>query len=281
MLLPGRHQRYCRRLAMSESIIRAPIFAGGVPRSGLHLLRAVFGQHPDIASGPDAWIVSMLLARRNIGAQLGELLAQSFAVTPSLADAAFARAISDLLRGRLAREGKPHLLEKSALNILVFPELARLFPDAKFIHLVRDGRDVVASLRRAAWKDPATGEILPHCREPEAGVRYWAQLVQVGLAAETAPELRGRVMRLRYEDLVRGPRETIEDVCSFLGLPFADQCLRPHIADAAGLETAGLSRLNMPLDLVSIGRGRQDLSPRIYDEISAFAAPVFRVLGYL
>ncbi len=111
-------------------------------------------------------------------------------------------------------------------------------PSTRFVHVVRDGRDVAASLRRVDWwpneriwwlgRTPADWERDGH--DPwELAARHWVQEVS---AVRTA--LRGlderQVLVLRYEDLVRDPRTVLEQVRDFAGLP-ADQSWSREVAE--------------------------------------------------
>jgi hypothetical protein len=91
--------------------------------------------------------------------------------------------------------------------------LAQHFPDARFLHLVRDGRAVALSLRERDWGQKG---IL-------AAAKYWQERVAIGLALEMAfgP---GRVRRVQYEAVLDHPREQLEGLARFLDVPF-DQAM--------------------------------------------------------
>jgi hypothetical protein len=87
--------------------------------------------------------------------------------------------------------------------------LTRHFPDCKFIHMVRDGRAVAASVLPLPW-GPCTAE-------DAAG--WWVRRIAVGLAAEQHFGERGQILRVYYHDLVQRPVETINRILDFLELP--------------------------------------------------------------
>ena len=95
--------------------------------------------------------------------------------------------------------------------------LAGLFPDARFIHLVRDPRAVAASLRSSA----------AHRSHALAAARRWRLDTGFGLAMEGM--LGSRALRVHYEDLVRKPEPTVRQVCAFLDLAFDAKMLRPAV----------------------------------------------------
>lgn len=91
--------------------------------------------------------------------------------------------------------------------------LLQIFPEAKFVHLVRDPRAVATSVLPLDW-GPYNAD--------EAAL-FWAQKLSYGLALEQSyPE---RVMRVYYEDIVRTPEETIRRVCAHCGIEFSSAML--------------------------------------------------------
>ncbi len=98
--------------------------------------------------------------------------------------------------------------------------MARLFPEAVFIHLIRDGRDVASSFLELGWAD----------RIEEAAL-HWRLRVRRGRRAGRALPA-GRYHELRYEDLVADPAPQLRDLCAAIGLPFSPAMLDP--SDRAG-----------------------------------------------
>lgn len=265
---------------MNEARLDRPVFLGGAPRSGLTLLRALLDGHPHLSAGPDAWIVSMALAQRDISRTLGRLLEEEFFLEAAALRRAFAAVIGTILSGRATAAGKVRTVEKTPLNVLVFADLASLFPNAKFVHVVRDGRDVVASLLERAWKDPRTGRLLPQCADPAGAGRYWSRLASEGLSAERA--LTDRVMRLSYEDLVRDPKPTLRRLTDFLEEPYTEEMLNfpSHALALVGMEQDSADGLRKPLHAGQVGRWRRDLDMDAQTALSAAAGAALRELGY-
>jgi hypothetical protein len=112
------------------------------------------------------------------------------------------------------RQNKPRYGDKTPTYCEHLPAIRSLLPEARFLHIIRDGRDVALSLR-GRWFAP--GQDIPTL----AG--YWSRLV--GCAREAglgSPSYR----EVRYEDLVTDPRPVLESICSFLGLVFHPAMLR-------------------------------------------------------
>lgn len=90
--------------------------------------------------------------------------------------------------------------------------LAELFPEAKFIHIVRDGRAVASSLMALPWKFHNARKVSD----------YWVKKVGQGLAAEShfGPD---RCVRVKYEDLVAEPEGVLQKLSAFAGLDYQPQ----------------------------------------------------------
>lgn len=128
----------------------------------------------------------------------------------------------DALFGEHARlDGKTRWINKTPAYVRMLPVLRQVYPDMKFLHCVRDGRDVAASIVTRPF-GPA--------RVDEAA-RWWAGSVQAGIQFERAhPE---HVRSVRYEDLLTDPVATLEPVLEWLGEAGAASMLRAH---AIGLD---------------------------------------------
>ena len=111
-----------------------------------------------------------------------------------------------------AAKGKRRWGEKSPMNVLHMTRLAEVFPDARFIHIIRDGRDAAQSFERRF------GFV------PEETVYRWREVLQVGQQQGRALGA-GRYMEVRYEDLTAEPASWMRAICEFLGLPFDEAVL--------------------------------------------------------
>lgn len=259
----------------------ALIFLGGCPRSGLTLSRAIIDAHPDVLCGSDALFTpGFALQYRSFSAVLGGLHEQTFGLAPRDVAAIFARCMTRIITPRAAALGKRVVAEKTALNVLAFRELAEILPQARFVHVVRDGRDVAASLLARDWRNPATGERLAHTSDPNAAAQYWGGLAARGLAAEEALAQSGRILRLRYEDLVLRPKRTLKGLFAFLGVGWSDAVWAFHerALPLEGLERESADRLARPLDAASVGRWRAAPEARV--AVETHAADALRALGY-
>lgn len=117
----------------------------------------------------------------------------------------------DLLWPVAAEEGKPAMIEMSCFTIAEAPTLQRLFPDAKFIHTVRDGRDAGSSKVSKRQKRS-------HPRDGSEGIRWWeGRLRRIESGIRQLPE--GAVLTISLDELVAGNREPVYDeVLAYLGI---------------------------------------------------------------
>ena len=132
-------------------------------------------------------------------------------------------------------------VETTPHTLLHMNMMGRLFPRGRFIHVVRDGRDVVSSLLQRDWMDPATGEKVWCCKDPESAANYWTHVVDaIRTQAET---VEGRYLEVRYEELVSHPEAVIRQVLAFLGEPW----------DPSVLSDIQVESEAAPVDLDSVG----------------------------
>jgi hypothetical protein len=116
-----------------------------------------------------------------------------------------------------AGQGKRRYAEKTPVNVVHMPTLARVFPEARFIHLIRDGRDVALSYLDADFGVNSVAE----------SAIYWQRFVKIGRrdGRRLGPE---RYREIRYEDLVEDPESSLRSLCDFVALPFDRGMLSYH-----------------------------------------------------
>lgn len=219
---------------MTDHPLRQQVFIGGCSRSGTTLLGAMLGAHQDAICTPESHFkVDVLRAaaadggldmaaaleavRRHWRFKIWETPLAETAVPPlngSFAD------LMGCIVGQYARlQGKPEAtiwVDHTPENISYAHTLISQFPQAKLIHIVRDGRAVAASIMPLDWGPNSIVK----------AARWWMRMVSFGLAAESAlgPE---RVMRIRYEALLADPEAVLRPLCRFLGIEYQPQITLP------------------------------------------------------
>jgi hypothetical protein len=136
----------------------------------------------------------------------------------------------------LSRSGGRRWVEQTPSYSTVATALASMFPQAQFLHIIRDGRQVADSMRRM-WGWSVT-----------RAAREWREHVECVVRLERSQP--GRVHRLHYEGLVSAPAEALERVFDFLGLSTSDAAARfvrqPPINVSPGTEREGHADKLMP-----------------------------------
>ncbi|MCX5418163.1 sulfotransferase [Streptomyces sp. NBC_00078] len=149
---------------------------------------------------------------------------------------------------------------------------ASVWPQAHFIHIIRDGRDLAASHLKTV---PDWGY-----RTVAEAAHGWLEVVTRPRAA--APE--GRYLEVRYEDLVTRPRETAERMLDHLGLPWDEAVLRHAEHEHALFERPwghpAAEAAGRPLYTGRNGRYLKDLTPAEIKEFERIAGSELRRLGY-
>lgn len=124
-------------------------------------------------------------------------------------------------RGRRALgEPKQRWVDATPENSHYIYGLALLFPNARFIHILRNPHDVAKSLMHFSRVG------LGKNYRKDSAYRTWLRLTRAAVNAEQALG-RGRMIRVNYEDLISAPESTFRAVLSFLGEPYNDNCTKP------------------------------------------------------
>jgi hypothetical protein len=148
-----------------------------------------------------------------------------------------------LFAGRVLVSGlKPHhryLVEKTPGHVERMPVIAAAFPEARFIHVIRDGRDVCVSTRAAQRTWARSWRRLPGRLELGRIAVSWARLVRAGRAGSAA--LPGRVLEVRYEELRRDPRAGYRCMLDFASIPYDDELIE-QIHTSVDFDTTGRAK---------------------------------------
>ena len=261
-------------------------------RSGTTLLRAILDTHPALAiPGESHFAVSFAIRRgryerrdrfdvevfvrdliRHWGFRRWEIpeerVRAAFTAAPP---EDLAEAVRLAFRLYAVSRGKQRYGDKTPGFILHIDLLADLFPEARFVHLIRDGRDVALS-----YLDTDFG-----VNTLTDAAIYWDRFVRAGRAAgrKLGP---ARYMEVRYEDLVGDVEGTVRSVCEHIELPFDPAMLSYH-ERVEGLDALSHSEHHRNISLPPT-RGLRDwrnqMVPREVALFEALAGDLISELGY-
>jgi hypothetical protein len=226
-------------------------FIGGAPKSGTTWLQLLLDAHPAVSCTgeghfPDRLLPMLQRALREYNAaihfknrEVFQGVANQALFGPPHASFLAVAAISLALLQPAKSAAASVVGDKTPDNVLHFRLLAELFPTARFIHIVRDGRDCLVS----AWfhnlrvNAKALHQLYPTLDVFAAYFApVWAENVAAG--ARFAAEQPDRCVALRYEDLSRDPLPLLDALCGFLGVDRDPDLLR------ACCEAAAFTRLS-------------------------------------
>ena len=213
----------------------APFFLTGVGRSGTTLLRLMLHHHPRLAIPYESHFISNYQRRigeygnldqeENLHRLIGDILREpqlqmwdhqfDLQRTARRTQARTLRGVIEAIYVEYAEaHGKQRWGDKSDY-LDEIPYLHQIFPEAKFIHVIRDGRDVALSVIALPWGPNDVME----------AASWWSDYVWVArrMGAILGPE---RYTEVRFEDLLRNPAQELQRLCEFLGETYAPEMLR-------------------------------------------------------
>lgn len=222
---------------MAQASSDGPIIVLGCPRSGTTLLQVMLHSHPRIAIPPEnrfvlptyfsrlefgdleepanrralaEFIVQKGSKFKDFGLDRSETIAEIVAGPPTVGSA-----LASLFRGYAARFDRPRWGDKRPMYHSYIDVVLRLFPGAQIVHVVRDPRDCVASLKKMSWWK----------RDSHYAVSSWARSIEN--TEDASRRWPGAVTRIDYERLVTDPEAELKKLCAFLGEDYDDAMAEP------------------------------------------------------
>jgi len=194
-----------------------PFFIIGAPRSGTTMLMMALNRHSQIVVPPETHFFTLLLRSHRGQLRHWNWIEQDLnirvnppthRIRPGLeAREHFWRLATAYLQ-QIGKEGVSHFGDKTPDHQLRIPGILRTFPEARFVLIYRDGRDVALSLSKVPW--------MP--KNLDAGFLLWLHYYRIQRRLlQQEPQ---RVICVRYEDLVRYPEQELSMVLDFVGLPY-------------------------------------------------------------
>jgi hypothetical protein len=272
------------------------LFVVGVARSGTTLLQRMLDSHPQLAVSNDPAFTHVPLRHLPDGVDpplTSELVESTLALRTfhrlGLEDAIARQAASGArtwsefvsrLYDALARQaGKPFAGEKMARYVTHLPQLTALFPWARFVHIIRDGRDVALSNLEWAHDRRGPGRLALWDEEPVAvSALSWRWMVTAGMHDGAALGPR-RYHEVRYEKLLDRPAAALRQIASFLDLPFSDRMLAYHEGKVRAKPGLSAKQAWLP-PTPGLRDWRAEMRPRDLELFEAIAGDLLTRLGY-
>jgi len=273
----------------------APFFIVGSGRSGTTLLRVMLACHSRLTIPPETWFLIPLVKQFSIDRPLNadetelavsiitahdrwpdmKLDAQEFRRQVSQLREPYVRDLAEVVyRWHMRAEGKARWGDKTPVYIEILPELARMFPGSRFIHLVRDGRDVAKSFQATGWDSGG--------RWLHDNTREWTKALQCHWRW-TRSELRDRILLVYYEDLVLEMEATLRRICLFIGEEFQSQMLawEERVDEQVpARRQASHTKLKLRIGSEGVARWKREMRARETFVAEAFMGSHLRRAGY-
>jgi hypothetical protein len=268
-----------------------PIFIGGCARSGTTLLAAMLGANDLCITVPESQF--KVEAIRSHNGSIEELDISEVAyfikthyrfkhwqldVDPVtiVKDQKAAISYRDLLKELVISYAKVRGKSKSQYwvdhtpeNIKYASTLLEIFPEAKFIHLIRDGRAVAASVMPLQWGPNTINK----------ASSWWVERVSYGLGAEDFLKNMGTpILRVRYEDLLLTPEKQMKEICVYLNITYSEAMLKSDGFVVPSFSKKQHKLIGEKLELSRLDAWKNSLS---VDEIGIFESLVCDMLIYL
>lgn len=212
------------------------IFVAGVPRSGTTLVQNILDSHPDIYGGPEFdRICNIIDLRRKLHRSI-----KNGRIDTYLNRQDVDRSIANLIKGFLypvaRRNNCSFVSEKTPWNILAYNDLIEILPEAKFIYIIRYPHAVIASMLNVAKRAKREGVRPPDFTQSISLACYYIESV-LKLIHQLDKKYPGKILTLKYEQLLQEPLTEIKQLCSFIGVTFDDRMLKPGDTNHPGQET--------------------------------------------
>ena len=169
-----------------------------------------------------------------------------------------------------ARHGADVVVEKTPAHMTKVPQLLAWYPDAKVVHILRDGRDAVLSLLRAPWSH---NNVRRHAR-------MWRWCIK--RMERYRREHDAHILEVRYEDLLARPEETLRTVCGFIGVAYDPAQLEPGGAQRTvpAWESEWKAKAAKELDPSRIQAWKRAATPAQRWTMNAMMGETLRACGY-
>jgi hypothetical protein len=262
-----------------------PILVGGDGRSGTTLLSLMLDAHPRIMCGPEVHLryvdeleSTYWLARMSRVGLTPDEIRDRMKRWPHPPIKRFpdrCKFLQSICMEMMKSRGKHRWGFKMMRDIAILNFYEKVWPESKYLHIIRDGRDVAASNLCYDWGYNSV---------PEAAEDWGLQILKARTEAEKIPE---RYFELRYEDLVLDTESKAREICDWLEEPFDREMLTPYKEGryspffSTPVDHPSTEQMKEGITTKHIGKYRQHLHQEQIEEFEAEAGFLLKDLGYM
>jgi hypothetical protein len=214
------------------------LFLVGCPRSGTTWLQSLLAAHSQVVSFPESHFYNTMTTSRfglhRLGLAsprtrkkfsgflklIGHPELQGYRPFFALSRRQYSRAFIAVLDAVARQQNKQAWLEKTPRHLHYIDDICAFVPESQFIHLIRNGEDVVASLYDVVQQHPERWPSMPPGNVGRC-VDRWVQSIQLSRRYVG----QSHHMMVRYEHIVEAPDEVIQRLCKFIGIPYEARML--------------------------------------------------------
>ena len=231
------------------------IFIGGCPRSGTTLLYSLLNSHNNIFI---AFETGLMTGSRNLNRIHGRTNLPIAELRKLYHDSSCYPEFALNILTKLAKDaGKPRWGDKSPVNLTAIESIIKYFPNAQFIHIIRDGRDTVCSIRNHPPSFGNKYNVNPWAKS----IQLWESWVRQGMIWRNDP----RYIEVKYESLINEPEQTLKVLFNWLGEPWQEDIItkaistkvpsHPSVSKPINHDSHGAWRAKLPQEARSLFYG--------------------------
>ncbi|CAF0771740.1 unnamed protein product [Adineta steineri] len=270
-------QQQQQRIRYNSSSEHPVIFIGGMPRSGTTLMRAILDSHPLVRCGEETRVIPRILSMRaawkKSPVEWNRLIAGG--ISESMIDSAVRAFVYEIL----LQHGKHAdvLCDKDPFVLKYTSYISSIFPNAKFLLLIRDARAVIHSVMTR--KVTITGFSLSDYRQ---NLRLWNKGIET-MVNQCTEIGKDKCLMVYYEQLVLQPKKTIADILKYLNLPWVESVL--HHEELVGKKISlsktehSSDQVIKPINTEALTKWVDHIPKDIKNELDTLA-PMLKKLGY-
>lgn len=264
-----------------------PVFIGGCGRSGTTLMGAILGTHTECICTPESQFkidmyhfvkqsrnpdfmdvlnrITKLRRFRFWGFDIDQKSFQSENIST------YSELLLWIVKRYAEKTGKrnPRIwIDHTPANIRHTKIIFELFPDARLIHLVRDGRAVAASMIPLDW-GPNT---------IDNAAKFWKKKILLGLEAES--KWQEKVIRVRYEDFIHDTEKILKHICFFLNIDFQPAMTKGTDFRVPIYSSQQHALIGKEPDIRRVNAWERTLNPRQIEIFESISGKILATLGY-